>query len=53
VFTGNPGDYVSRDDTVRSFKAILAGEYDHLPEDAFYMVGAIEDAVEKAKKIEG
>ncbi len=51
VFTGNPGVYVSRDDTVRSFKAILEGEYDHLPEDAFYMVGAIEDAVEKAKTI--
>jgi len=51
VFTGNPGDYVSRDDTVRSFKAILEGEYDHLPEDAFYMVGTIEDAVEKAKTI--
>jgi F-type H+-transporting ATPase subunit beta len=53
VFTGNPGVYVSRDDTVRSFKAILEGEYDHLPEDAFYMVGAIEDAVEKAKSISG
>ena len=53
VFTGTPGDYVSRDDTVRSFKAILDGEYDHLPEDAFYMVGTIEDAVEKAKTIKG
>ena len=52
-FTGNPGKFVSRDDTVRSFKAILAGEYDHLPEDAFYMVGSIEDAVEKAKTLEG
>ncbi|MGE0625118.1 MAG: F0F1 ATP synthase subunit beta [Pseudomonadales bacterium] len=52
AFTGNPGVYVSRDDTVRSFKAILDGEYDHLPEDAFYMVGTIEDAVEKAKKQE-
>jgi len=51
VFTGNPGVYVSRDDTVRSFKAILDGEYDHLPEDAFYMVGTIEDAVEKAKTL--
>jgi F-type H+-transporting ATPase subunit beta len=51
VFTGNPGDYVSRDDTVRSFKAILDGEYDHLPEDAFYMVGTIEDAVLKAEKM--
>jgi F-type H+-transporting ATPase subunit beta len=53
VFTGNPGVYVSRADTVRSFKAILDGEYDHLPEDAFYMVGTIEDAVEKAKRIQG
>ncbi len=52
VFTGNPGVYVTRDDTVRSFKAILDGEYDHLPEDAFYMVGTIEDAVEKAKKLD-
>ena len=52
VFTGNPGVYVTRDDTVRSFKAILDGEYDHLPEDAFYMVGTIEDAVEKAKRME-
>ncbi len=50
AFTGNPGVYVSRDDTVRSFKAILDGEYDHLPEDAFYMVGTIEDAAEKAKR---
>jgi F-type H+-transporting ATPase subunit beta len=53
VFTGNPGVYVSRADTVRSFKAILNGEYDHLPEDAFYMVGTIEDAVEKAKRLQG
>jgi F-type H+-transporting ATPase subunit beta len=52
AFTGNPGVYVSRDDTVRSFKAILDGEYDHLPEEAFYMVGTIEDAVEKAKRLE-
>ena len=52
VFTGNPGVYVSRDDTVRSFKAILDGEYDNLPEDALYMVGTIEDAVEKAKTID-
>ncbi len=52
AFTGNPGVYVPREDTVRSFKAILDGEYDHLPEQAFYMVGTIEDAVEKAKKLE-
>jgi F-type H+/Na+-transporting ATPase subunit beta len=53
AFTGNPGVYVSRADTVRSFKGILDGEYDHLPEDAFYMVGTIEDAVEKAKRLQG
>jgi F-type H+-transporting ATPase subunit beta len=51
TFTGNPGKFVSREDTVRSFKAILEGEYDHLPEDAFYMVGSIEDAIEKAKTL--
>ncbi|MCZ6710634.1 MAG: F0F1 ATP synthase subunit beta [Gammaproteobacteria bacterium] len=51
-FTGQPGVYVSREDTVRSFKAILDGDYDHLPEQAFYMVGTIEDAVEKAKTLE-
>jgi F-type H+-transporting ATPase subunit beta len=50
-FTGNTGKFVSREDTVRSFKAILDGEYDDLPEDAFYMVGGIEDAVEKAKTL--
>ena len=50
-FTGNAGKFVSREDTVRSFKAILDGEYDDLPEDAFYMVGSIEDAIEKAKTI--
>ena len=53
VFTGNPGVYVTRDDTVRSFKAILDGEYDDLAEDAFYMVGTIEDAVEKNKALAG
>ena len=50
-FTGNSGKFVSREDTVRSFKAILEGEYDDLPEDAFYMVGGIEDAIEKAKTL--
>ena len=50
-FTGNSGKFVSREDTVRSFKAILDGEYDDLPEDAFYMVGGIEDAIEKAKTL--
>ncbi|MCZ6644286.1 MAG: F0F1 ATP synthase subunit beta [Gammaproteobacteria bacterium] len=53
AFTGKPGVYVHREDTVRSFKAILAGDYDDLPEQAFYMVGSIEDAVEKAKTLEG
>ncbi|MDO4228034.1 MAG: F0F1 ATP synthase subunit beta, partial [Neisseria sp.] len=49
VFTGSPGKYVSLRDTIAGFKAILSGEYDHLPEQAFYMVGGIEEAVEKAK----
>jgi len=51
VFTGLAGQYVSRDETVRSFKEILDGKWDHLPEQAFYMVGPIEMAVEKAKKM--
>ena len=51
VFTGSPGKYVSLRDTVAGFKAILSGEYDHLPEQAFYMVGGIEEAVEKAKTL--
>ena len=49
VFTGAPGKYVPLKDTIQGFKAIVAGEYDHLPEQAFYMVGTIEEAVEKAK----
>jgi len=48
VFTGSPGIYVSLKDTIAGFKGILSGEYDHLPEQAFYMVGSIEQAVEKA-----
>ena len=51
VFTGSPGKYVSLKDTIRGFKGIVDGEYDHLPEQAFYMVGTIEEAVEKAQKI--
>jgi F-type H+-transporting ATPase subunit beta len=51
VFTGSPGIYVSLKDTISGFKGILAGEYDHLPEQAFYMVGSIEQAVEKAEKM--
>jgi len=50
-FTGSPGKFVELADTIRSFKAICDGEYDHLPEAAFYMVGAIEEAVEKAAKM--
>jgi F-type H+-transporting ATPase subunit beta len=51
VFTGFPGVFVQVADTIRSFKAICAGEYDHLPEQAFYMVGTIEDAVKKAESL--
>ncbi len=51
VFTGSPGKYVSLKDTIRGFKGIMEGEYDHLPEQAFYMVGSIDEAVEKAKKL--
>jgi F-type H+-transporting ATPase subunit beta len=51
IFTGAPGKYVSLKDTIAGFKGILAGEYDHLPEQAFYMVGSIEEAVEKAKNL--
>jgi F-type H+-transporting ATPase subunit beta len=51
VFTGSPGVYVQLADTIRSFKAIVAGEYDHLPEAAFYMVGTIDDAVKKAESM--
>jgi F-type H+-transporting ATPase subunit beta len=51
VFTGFPGKFVPIADTIRSFKAICSGEYDHLPEAAFYMVGTIEEAVEKAQKM--
>jgi len=51
VFTGIPGKFVQIEDTVKSFKAVVEGEYDHLPENAFYMVGGIDEAVEKAKKL--
>jgi F-type H+/Na+-transporting ATPase subunit beta len=51
VFTGFPGIFVDLKDTIRSFKAVVNGEYDHLPEGAFYMVGTIEDAVAKAQKL--
>jgi len=51
VFTGSPGKYVALKDTIRGFKAIISGEYDNLPEQAFYMVGGIEEAVERAKAL--
>ena len=51
VFTGIPGKFVQLEDTIRSFKAVVDGEYDHLPEAAFYMVGGIEEAVAKAEKL--
>ena len=52
VFTGSPGKLVDLDSTIKGFDAICKGEYDHLPEAAFYMVGTIEEAIEKAKKME-
>ena len=51
IFTGTPGVFVPLEDTIKAFKGIVAGEYDHLPEAAFYMVGTIEEAVEKAAKM--
>ncbi|HNI84899.1 MAG TPA: F0F1 ATP synthase subunit beta, partial [Ottowia sp.] len=51
VFTGSPGKYVPLKDTIHGFKMIVNGECDHLPEQAFYMVGTIEEAMEKAKKV--
>ena len=52
VFTGAPGKYVSLKDTIKGFKGIVNGEYDHLPEQAFYMVGTIDEAVEKSKTLQ-
>ena len=51
VFTGSPGKLVAVEDTIKGFKAIVAGDYDHLPEAAFYMVGGIDEAIEKARKL--
>ncbi len=51
IFTGSPGKYVSLKETIRGFRGIVDGEFDHLPEQAFYMVGTIDEAVEKAKKL--
>ncbi|HOP21901.1 MAG TPA: F0F1 ATP synthase subunit beta [Gammaproteobacteria bacterium] len=52
VFTGSPGKYVSLAETIRGFKGIIEGEYDHLPEQAFYMAGSIDEVIEKAKAME-
>ena len=51
VFTGSPGVFVKLEDTIKGFKGIVAGDYDDLPEAAFYMVGTIDEAVAKAKKL--
>ena len=51
VFTGSPGVFVDLADTIKGFKGLVEGKYDHLPEAAFYMVGTIEEAVEKGKKL--
>ncbi|MDO8953748.1 MAG: F0F1 ATP synthase subunit beta [Gammaproteobacteria bacterium] len=51
IFTGNPGQYVPLKETIRGFKGIVSGEYDHIPEQAFYMVGSIDEAIEKAKTL--
>jgi F-type H+-transporting ATPase subunit beta len=51
VFTGSPGKFVELEDTIKGFRAIVDGKYDHLPEAAFYMVGSIEEAEEKARKM--
>jgi len=52
VFTGSPGKYVSLKDTISAFTKIIDGEFDHLPEQAFYMVGTIDEAIEKAKTLQ-
>jgi F-type H+-transporting ATPase subunit beta len=51
-FTGTPGEYVKLDDTIESFERVVSGEFDHLPEQAFYMVGGIEGAIEKGRRLE-
>ena len=53
VFTGSPGVFVNLEDTIKGFKGIVAGEHDELPESAFYMVGTIEEAVDKGRKMAG
>jgi F-type H+/Na+-transporting ATPase subunit beta len=52
IFTGSPGKYVDLEDTIKSFDGLVKGEYDHMPEAAFYMVGGMDEAIEKAKKLE-
>jgi F-type H+-transporting ATPase subunit beta len=51
IFTGSPGKLVSLEDTIRGFKGLVNGDYDHLPEQAFYMVGNIDEAIAKAQKM--
>jgi F-type H+-transporting ATPase subunit beta len=51
VFTGTPGKLVALEDTIRGFKGLVEGKYDHLPENAFYLVGTIEEAIEKGKRL--
>ena len=51
IFTGSPGKYVTLEETLEGFKGILSGKYDHIPENAFYMVGNIQEALEKAEKL--
>jgi F-type H+-transporting ATPase subunit beta len=53
IFTGSPGKYVTLEETLDGFKGILEGKYDHMPENAFYMVGGIQEAIEKAEKMKG
>jgi F-type H+-transporting ATPase subunit beta len=52
VFTGSPGKFVSLEDTIKGFEGLVRGDYDDITENAFYMVGTIEEALEKAKKME-
>ena len=51
AFTGTPGKYVHLEDSVKGFKGIVEGEYDHIPEQAFYMVGSIDEVLERAKEL--
>ena len=53
IFTGSPGQYVRLEDTIKGFREIIEGKHDELPEQAFYMVGTIEEAVERAKTMAG